>query len=205
MLQWKPDKHQALKKASDTRGWSVTCFFAPQRVSSHTSRAQSALGASHAMLHKLPSFARAPSHAQGDTCTCRWQEDVNTSCPRWPQGTASYTAGLLFLLQPPPWHRQVLPSSKADSNCSRRYGKCLGLCCKSNHFVKKSTSCLWIAPKGATLRMHKCKKLDYISFTNIAMLGNLCGSCRSVFRLFVCFWGGWYFFWKGTLNLIFTS
>lgn len=141
MLQWKPDKHQALKKASDTRGWSVTCFFAPQRVSSHTSRAQSALGASHAMLHKLPSFARAPSHAQGDTCTCRWQEDVNTSCPRWPQGTASYTAGLLFLVQPPPWHRQVLPSSKVDSNCSRRYGKCLGLCCKSNHFAKKSTSC----------------------------------------------------------------
>lgn len=35
MLQWKPDKHQALKKASDTRSWSVMCFLHPKSLFPH--------------------------------------------------------------------------------------------------------------------------------------------------------------------------
>lgn len=51
-LQWKPDKHRVLSKASNMRAWSVMRFFSPQGVSAHICRAGNVL----VMLHEHRGF-----------------------------------------------------------------------------------------------------------------------------------------------------
>ena len=139
MLQWKPDKHQALKLQIE-----IMRFFAPQGVSL-CPHLQSLRCLATQALHKHPSFARAPSHTQGDVCTCRRWGGVKASRLHWSRG--QLVLPCFSSCKPHPGTGKCYPQTKlrAIFQVSTKNGFCPYQ--KSSCFKKKNSTCLSIVSK----------------------------------------------------------